>query len=185
MSLVEEAKEFAIKKHSDQTRKDGVTPYVTHCVSVANLAVEHSTTENKEEIDNILMASYLHDTIEDTNTTYEEIEIKFGGVVAALVLELTSDKSQYIKLGKSNYLKQKMLGMSDLALTIKLADRLHNLRDIKYVSIEKIKEFIVQNEEIVVYLEDNRELNPTQKKLINSLKEEILISKEYIETLQN
>ena len=84
------AAKFASEKHAAQKRKGvAAEPYVNHLIEVAQLVASSSG-----ELDvNMVMAAFLHDTIEDTGTTAEELEQVFGSDVTTLVLELTDDKS--------------------------------------------------------------------------------------------
>ena len=66
---------------------------------------------------------------EDTFCSYIEIEREFGPLVASIVMELTSDEESIEKMGKNEYLKNKMVNMSKYALTLKLVDRLANILD--------------------------------------------------------
>jgi (p)ppGpp synthase/HD superfamily hydrolase len=75
------------------------------------------------------IAALFHDLLEDTDTTYFEIEKEFGSLVASLVQELTNDKEQIKELGKNEYLMKKMLTMSRYAFVLKLVDRLSNILD--------------------------------------------------------
>lgn len=81
---------FAAQKHASQRRKGAAAePYVNHLIEVAQLIAGSS-----EELDtNLVMAGLLHDTIEDTGTSAEELEKAFGSDIAGLVVELTDDKS--------------------------------------------------------------------------------------------
>jgi (p)ppGpp synthase/HD superfamily hydrolase len=117
---------FAAKKHQGQVRKDQRgSPYVTHPLIVAKTlweigGVRDSTT---------LVAAILHDTLEDTRTTPEEIQERFGGVVLAVVLEVTDDKS----LEKIDRKRLQVVHAPELSLPaklIKLGDKLTNCRDI-------------------------------------------------------
>lgn len=116
---------FAAIKHRDQRRMDEhKTPYINHPIGVANILVEAGITDIET-----LMAAILHDTVEDTKTTFEEIEDQFGVVVRKIVEEVTDDKS----LEKS-VRKQLQIGhakdSSPKAKLVKLADKLYNLRDL-------------------------------------------------------
>src|SRR5580698_5492877 len=84
------AAKFASEKHVAQKRKGMAgEPYVNHLIEVAQLVAGSS-----EQLDvNMVMAAFLHDTIEDTKTTREELEAAFGNDVASLVVEMTDDKS--------------------------------------------------------------------------------------------
>ena len=117
---------FAAKKHQGQVRKDQRgSPYVTHPLIVTKTlweigGVRDSTT---------LVAAILHDTLEDTRTTPEEIRERFGGVVLAVVLEVTDDKS----LEKIDRKRLQVVHAPELSLPaklIKLGDKLTNCRDI-------------------------------------------------------
>src|SRR6266478_3838883 len=81
---------FAADKHRFQKRKDAdATPYINHPINVALTLSEIG----KENDDNLIIAAVLHDTIEDTKTTPEEIENLFGKKVLDIVLEVTDDKT--------------------------------------------------------------------------------------------
>lgn len=86
MDILDEAICFAVRKHSGQVRKLAVTPYILHPIEVA--AIVGTMTDDKE----ILAAAVLHDTIEDTDTTLDEIREHFGKRVALLVMTETEDK---------------------------------------------------------------------------------------------
>lgn len=86
MDLFEKALCFAVEKHSGQVRKAAKSPYILHPLEAASIV---GTLTNDREI---LAAAALHDTVEDTDTTIEEIEAEFGRRVALLVLSETEDK---------------------------------------------------------------------------------------------
>ena len=90
VSIVLAASAFAAHKHRDQRRKGAdASPYINHPIAVANvLANEAGITDPT-----VLAAALLHDTIEDTDTTLEELEAAFGPKIAAIVLEVTDDKA--------------------------------------------------------------------------------------------
>jgi guanosine-3',5'-bis(diphosphate) 3'-pyrophosphohydrolase len=92
---VRQALDYATQAHAGQTRSGG-EPYIGHPVRVANTIQKYKQSHN---IDALIAAAYLHDTIEDTDTTHEALQDLFGGLVASLVLELTSDLEQ-IKKGR-------------------------------------------------------------------------------------
>ena len=126
LGLIFQALEFAARKHRDQRRKDAeATPYINHPIDVARVLVE--TGEIRDPA--VICAALLHDTIEDTNTTPEELEALFGGSIAAIVREVTDDKS----LAKAERKRQQVLNASAVsspAQLVKLADKICNLRDI-------------------------------------------------------
>ena len=176
MDRYSEALAFATKKHDGQMRKDGVTPYIVHPIGVADLVAEYS--QDDTYLDTMIVAALLHDTLEDTDTSYDELWEKFGDSVADIVDELTSDKEECKRIGKGKYLKIKMQNMSEEALTIKIADRLYNMRDVACMKPEKIQQFIDQNEEIISWLRHNRaNLTETHIGLLKALEEEVNFAK--------
>jgi (p)ppGpp synthase/HD superfamily hydrolase len=120
------AAKFAAEKHAAQKRKGAAAePYVNHLIEVAQLIASSS-----EQLDaNLVMAGFLHDTIEDTGTTAEELEQAFGSDIAALVLELTDDKSLPKEVRKELQV-QEAPHKSVRAQVIKLADKISNLRSL-------------------------------------------------------
>ena len=118
--------EFAAMKHRDQRRKDPFgTPYINHPIGVASLIANIGGVEDVK----VLQAAILHDTVEDTNTTFEEIEENFGLEVRNIVAEVTDNKS----LSKVDRKKKQVINApnkSTGAKIVKLADKLHNLTDL-------------------------------------------------------
>jgi len=126
LTTLVQAINFAAKKHSTQKRKGAdEQPYINHPLEVLNLLVNVGKIEDY----NVLIAAVLHDTIEDTETTKEEITELFGADVCGLVLEVTDDKS----LPKAER-KQKQIEhaphLSNGAKQIKLGDKISNIRDV-------------------------------------------------------
>lgn len=145
--LYQRALEFASTRHSGQIRKFNGQPYVTHPIRVAEMVGEFVFTQE------VAAAALLHDTVEDTATTLEEINQLFGPVVAKLVEELTTDKQVCRSMGKTEHLCQKVLGMSPNALLIKLADRCDNVADIGLTSdTEWSKKYHDQTREIIDHI---------------------------------
>lgn len=120
------AAKFAAEKHAAQRRKGAASePYVNHLIEVAQLIAGSS-----EQLDtNLVMAGLLHDTIEDTGTTAEELEKEFGSDIAALVVEMTDDKS-LPKAVRKNLQIEHAPHKSARGQVIKLADKISNLRSI-------------------------------------------------------
>ena len=117
---------FAAKKHISQKRKgNDAAPYINHPLEVANLLANIGKIEDYD----VLIAALLHDTIEDTETTKEEIIELFGENVCKMVLEVTDDKS----LPKAER-KQKQIEhaphLSTGAKLIKLGDKISNITDV-------------------------------------------------------
>ncbi|MES1149191.1 MAG: HD domain-containing protein [Bradyrhizobium guangdongense] len=122
--LISEAAELAARRHSGQQRKGrGDEPYVNHLAEVANLLSAATQGEDAE----LVAAGWLHDTLEDTGTTHEELAQRFGLRVAGLVDECTDD----MNLPKSER-RQKQIedapGKSPGARLIKIADKVSNVR---------------------------------------------------------
>ncbi|XP_045613030.1 guanosine-3',5'-bis(diphosphate) 3'-pyrophosphohydrolase MESH1 [Procambarus clarkii] len=122
---------FAAVKHKDQKRKDPErTPYINHPIGVAYLLVEGGV----ENLD-VLQAALLHDTVEDTQTTLEEILNEFGPEVAGIVAEVTDNKT-LDKQERKRLQIVKAATASNEAKLVKLADKLYNLRDLDRVMPE-------------------------------------------------
>jgi len=117
--------EFASRKHSTQRRKDkGASPYINHPIAVAHLLADTGCVTDLVT----LMAAVLHDTIEDTKTTGEELEAQFGRDVRELVEELTDDKTLHKEVRKLQIEHAPCL--SPRAKAIKLADKIANVQDV-------------------------------------------------------
>lgn len=117
---------FAADKHRTQRRKDAdASPYINHPIALANvLANEGGVTDVV-----VLSAAVLHDTIEDTNTTAEEVTAIFGPKITATVLDVTDDKSLDKHVRKQRQIEHAP-HISKEAKLVKLADKICNLRDI-------------------------------------------------------
>jgi guanosine-3',5'-bis(diphosphate) 3'-pyrophosphohydrolase len=126
MNRLLQAAVFAAQKHSNQRRKNAsATPYINHPLEVAN----HLADVGQVSDEDILVAAILHDTIEDTETTEQELRALFGEAVARLVLECTDDK----RLPKAERKRLQILNAphkSPGAKQIKIADKTCNLRSI-------------------------------------------------------
>jgi GTP pyrophosphokinase len=165
---VRQALDYATQAHAGQTRSGG-EPYIGHPVRVAQTIQKYKQSHN---IDALIAAAYLHDTIEDTDTTHEALHDLFGGLVASLVQELTSDLEQIKKVGKQEYLAKKMAHeMSSYGLVIKLADRLDNVQDIATAKSPAWRaRYKAETEHIMNYIEKNRSLSGTHKKLVSLIR---------------
>ncbi|MBQ3251953.1 MAG: bifunctional (p)ppGpp synthetase/guanosine-3',5'-bis(diphosphate) 3'-pyrophosphohydrolase [Oscillospiraceae bacterium] len=135
MTVIDQAVEYAREKHKDQKRKDG-SPYIIHPLAVAEIVVEMGLDTDA------ILGALLHDCIEDTDASYDDIAKKFGPVTAELVEGVT-------KLTRANFssseeqqmenLRKMFMAMSkDIRVVlIKIADRLHNMRTMQYQSPTK------------------------------------------------
>ena len=131
--LIERAYDVAAYWHRDQKRKSG-DPYITHPLAVATILAELGM--NTETI----CAALLHDTVEDTPYTLTELRGQFGEDIAALVDGVTKlDKVKYGASAEAETVRKMVVAMSrDIrVLVIKLADRLHNMRTLRYLPREK------------------------------------------------
>ncbi len=132
-SLIERAYRTAEHYHTGQLRKSG-DAYITHPLAVATILAELGMSEAT------LCAALLHDTVEDTSYTVEQLTADFGPEIAAMVDGVTKlDKIQYGESAKAETIRKMVLAMSkDIrVLVIKLADRLHNMRTIGYLRQDK------------------------------------------------
>ncbi|KAL0270860.1 UNVERIFIED_CONTAM: hypothetical protein PYX00_008131 [Menopon gallinae] len=117
---------FAAIKHKDQRRKDSdQTPYINHPVGVAYILTHEAGVDDPA----VIQAAILHDVIEDTETTYEELLANFGEEVTEIVRECTDDKS-LDKMERKRLQIERAKGSSTKAKLVKLADKLYNLRDL-------------------------------------------------------
>lgn len=169
--LRSDARDFATKKHKKQVRKFDNSPYVSHPLRVADLVKKY---KNSKVIDELVAAAILHDTLEDTNTTFKTLERKFGKLVASLVQELTSDKEHMILAGgKEKYLAEKLKKMSSWALVIKLLDRLDNVSDFEIAPSKFIDKYTRETVYILNELEGHRKLSGTQQKIIKLIRQKL------------
>ena len=155
---------YATFMHRGLVREDN-TPYIEHPKRVAEYIKSLDNLDN----DNLIYAALLHDTIEDTDATYKELELLFGQDIANLVFEVTTDAKEKNKIGKLNYLKDKVLQISDDALILKLSDRLDNVRDL--VNANKDFQIKYSNEtyELIKHLIQNRKLNNIHQKICREI----------------
>jgi guanosine-3',5'-bis(diphosphate) 3'-pyrophosphohydrolase len=123
LRLVSEAAEFAVRRHNGMARKGrGNEPYINHLAEVANLLSAATNGADAE----LIAAGWLHDTIEDTETTREELVQKFSERVAALVIECTDD----MRLPKAERRRLQVANASHKspgAKLIKIADKISNI----------------------------------------------------------
>jgi (p)ppGpp synthase/HD superfamily hydrolase len=151
--IVVKAYNYAKENHEGQKRKYSELDYITHPKAVARII------EDLTKKDYLVAVALLHDVIEDTNATYLDIVGKFGQRIATLVMELTETPEKRKDRKKVDYLIEAMAKMSEDALTVKLADRYHN---IKYLGVDIvgkdhkdfIKYYLDQTTEIMREIDD-------------------------------
>jgi len=126
LALILRALAFAAHKHRDQRRKDPqASPYINHPIAVANVLRNEVRIEDVD----VLCAAILHDTLEDTETTPEELAREFGSAIRDIVLEVTDD-TRLPRLERKHLQVLHAPGLSRAAKLVKLADKICNLRDI-------------------------------------------------------
>ncbi len=161
--MVVQAIEFAALKHKGQVRKFSGLPYVIHTIITMELIQRYKSCS--KYISELKCAAALHDSVEDTDCTYLELEREFGPMVASIVLELTSDEAMIAKMGKLAYLKQKMVGMSKYAFILKLMDRMANMMD------NPKPQGVLDTIELMNYLLENRpDLTNRQIRIMGEIK---------------
>jgi (p)ppGpp synthase/HD superfamily hydrolase len=126
IKLILDAATFAAHRHRDQRRKgDENHPYINHPLEVANMLASIGGIDDAD----ILTAAILHDTVEDTETTPDELRARFGDHVTELVLEVTDDKS-LPKDERKRLQIEHAPHLSPEAKAIKLADKISNILDV-------------------------------------------------------
>src|SRR5438067_9958795 len=126
LALLLKALAFAAHKHRDQRRKDAeASPYINHPIALADVLVNEGGVTDIE----VLCAALLHDTVEDTATTHQELVDAFGARIARIVAEVTDDKA-LPKAERKRLQIEHAPKLSHEAKLVKLADKLCNLRDV-------------------------------------------------------
>ena len=124
--LAREAYEFAREAHAGQDRKGDGSPYINHPTELASLL--HSAGHNDEEL---LAATFLHDTVEDTDTTLDDIEDAFGTGVRDLVDAMSEDKDVKPYERRKDEHRDQVEAAGERVVLIYAADKLANLRDMR------------------------------------------------------
>lgn len=125
LDLILDALAFAAEKHRDQRRKNAdAFPYINHPIALAHVLVHEGGIYDPVT----LCAALLHDTIEDTETSPEEIERRFGREICTVVLEVTDDKN-LTKAERKRLQIEHSANLSPSAKLVKLADKICNLCD--------------------------------------------------------
>ena len=163
LEVIKKAYDYALNKHVGKKRKDG-TLFITHPLSVARILCDLNVD------DTTIVAALVHETISESDSTKEELEKLFGKEVSIIVDSLT--KINKLKLNdnseqESLYLRKVLVGLSldPRVLIIKLADRLHNMRTLSSLPIEKQKQKATETMNVLI---------PIAHRLgINSIKSEL------------
>lgn len=153
-------------KHKGQIRKVSKEPYHTHPINVMNIVKEYTT--NKE----VLITALLHDVIEDTDMTTEQMLGLYGSEITNMVCLLTNDDEEVKRIGKCEHIKNKFDTMCDMTLLIKLCDIQSNIMDNPRDSfIERIKD-------LIEHLESTRKLSLDHLSVIEKIKSVYLNKKD-------
>lgn len=148
-SLIERAKEFAAIKHATQKRKFTGEPYIGHPLAVGALVASIGAPET------MVAAAILHDTLEDTETSFNELKREFGAEVAGMVAEVTNVYRSGTG-GNRAYRKGKELArlatVSPAAMTIKVADLIHNGHNVAERDAKFAKVYLAEKAELLKVL---------------------------------
>ncbi|MGZ8212458.1 MAG: HD domain-containing protein [Burkholderiales bacterium] len=167
MAAILKALHFAADKHRDQRRKDeGASPYINHPIEVAELLARVAGVTDIVT----LQGAILHDTIEDTNTTAEELESVFGPEVRRVVEEVTDDTA-LPKADRKRLQIEHSAHLSERAKHVKLADKIANVRSIAEAPpakwpLARRKEYLDWTEQVIAGM---RGCNAPLEKLFDEL----------------
>lgn len=126
LGIILKALNFAAQKHRDQRRKDiEASPYINHPIALVHVLWHEGQVTDPI----VLVAALLHDTVEDTDTSFEELEQEFGQEIQQVVAEVTDDKSLPKQMRKQLQVEHASQ-ISNSAKLVKLADKICNLRDL-------------------------------------------------------
>ena len=148
-TMIDKAYRYAVEHHGSQKRKDG-SPYVTHPIAVAQIVADELHLDSES-----IVAALLHDTIEDTDATYEDVAREFSPTIADLVegvskLSRVSGAYETKEEEQMENLRKMLMAMAkDIrVILIKIADRAHNMRTMEYQSKEKQRQKSLETMEI-------------------------------------
>ena len=158
MLNIDEYIEFIKLKHAGQTRKQG-TPYYMHPVTVCNILRDNGYSEEYQ------IAGLFHDLLEDTDTTYEEIENISNKNIAEAVRLVTKEKGYNM----DDYIDR--INKNDIAKMVKLADRLHNLSETGLASKEFQRKYIEETEKYYLELAKGTIFEEKIKEELSKLKD--------------
>ncbi|PIE24098.1 MAG: phosphohydrolase [Planctomycetota bacterium] len=188
-TLLIRAANFAAQKHKAQQRKGSGEPYIVHPLGVATILSEEAGISDPAT----LAAALLHDCIEDTDSSAEELRQYFGEEITELVLELSDDMSLPKATRKREQIR-KAGQLSPKACLVKMADKLHNLRDIERIvpenwSPERVRGYFTWSHEVIKRLSHQHAgMAQALDRLFDSLvpaakSERALLLEDYLESL--
>lgn len=162
---IKDAVEFMKEKHKGQTRKQG-TPYYTHPLEVSDILKKKGFSEKYQ------IVGLFHDLLEDTNTTFEEIEKMTDSEIANAVQLLTKENGYIMEeyIGKIN--------KNEIAKNVKLADRLHNLSEMHFATKEFQKKYIKETEKWFIILAKNTIFEKEINEILQQAKEKYTKNKD-------
>lgn len=168
-SIVSKAQNFACEKHKNQKKKDNVTPFITHLEGVVNRLKNIGITDLET-----LSAAWLHDILEHTTTTFEEINEIFGNTISVLVLSLSKDNTLTKKERENQYVQQ-LKDSNFQTKIIKICDISANLKDLVDAPIsktqknKKVKKMFRYIRVIRKELSENKSQYPKLEEIINGI----------------
>lgn len=154
--LVQEARQFSILAHKEQ--KYGAYPYDIHLGHVVEVLIRNAVGFYSEEDYTLLAVAWLHDILEDTNTSKEQLNIRFNINIAEIVYALTDGKGNTRKEKKEEVYKKIIYNQE--AIIVKLADRIANVEfSLIHGNIEKIKKYYTEQKDLEYYIKPNISTN--------------------------
>ena len=160
MEMIFDMIRFADEKHKGQIRKGSGLDYFSHPMVGAFLL---TIFKKSKHIAELICAFIGHDLLEDTDTTFIELATRFTPLVASLIQELTSNQAEIDELGKNEYFKIKLVGLSNYGLLLKLIDRLYNVSD------QPKNQYMVDTLQLTAHLKRKRKLTRTHKAIIEDI----------------
>ena len=168
--MVDRAEALARFYHAGQTRKDG-TPYIEHPRAIVDLLKMVDPDIVYKPV--ILAAAWLHDTLEDTGITPQQIIDNTSPRTLAIVKQVTNDPVKLRAMGKGDYIAQKVREIDDDALLIKLGDRYHNVSDLQTADVDWALRYAGQTQLMLDALDDRPALPRSHRLLIEMIEEEV------------
>lgn len=168
--MILRALEFAAQKHRDQRRKDTAqSAYINHPIALTRTLWDAGRVRDPK----VLAAALLHDTVEDTDTSFAELEREFGADIGALVAEMSDDKRLPKERRKELQIRHAP-GLSQRAKLLKIADKICNVRDVTHNPpaswpLERRREYLNWSERVIAGC---RGVNPRLEQVFERVLEE-------------